>query len=327
MTAATSGSGSGGLAAAGRGANAGQGGGGSSSTAGVAGSQPSAAGASGGAAGVGMAGMLAIAGTGGMAGSAGMPAAGSGGDAMLDCEGGTMGKASNAGGVTGRGNGNVQFMVAAGNQILHLRTTMEVPIKPNGTQTLFLWPGLEPLQGENYQPIGTGVLQPVLTWGGSCAPGSPPTRTGMNWWISAQYVNTLTSDPDHRGCHGGPVMDVAIGDKLLIDMSVNGTIWNQTITNQANSKSVDFDMEMNKQPQRWALFEIETPTSTKPAADVVFTNTVMTFEKSEAKACQPNARGADDYFSTPIASSDGLKCCVARIVLRMQGAMHTTMDP
>jgi hypothetical protein len=246
----------------------------------------------------------------------------------MDCgQGGVMGKASNAGAAQGRGNGNVQFTLSAGNQILSLRTTLEVPVKPNGNMTLFLWPGLEPLQGENYSPIGTGVLQPVLTWGGSCAPGSPQTRTGTNWWISAQYVNTLGSDPEHKGCYGGPVMNVDIGNQLLIDMRLNGTIWNQTITNQASGKAVDFDMDMKNQPQRWALFEIEMPTSTRPASDIVFTNTVLTFAKSEPKACQPTTRGTNDYFSTPIASSDGLRCCVARLVLRAQGVAATTMDP
>ncbi|HKP56740.1 MAG TPA: hypothetical protein VJV78_08470, partial [Polyangiales bacterium] len=271
------------------------------------------------------------AGSGGMAGGAGGPAAGSGGvDMVADCgTGGMMGKASNAGATASSGGyGHVRLTVSAGNKILRLRTTMETPVKPNGTQTLFLWPGLEPLQGgENYQPIGTGVLQPVLTWGGSCAPGSPQTRTGSNWWISAQYVNTLTNDAEHKGCHGGPLMNLETGNLVLIDMSLKGTIWNQTLTNQSNNKSVDFDMDMKGQAQRWALFEIEMPTSTKPAADVVFTNTLIELEKPEPKMCQPTTRGPNDYFSTPISSADGMRCCIARIVLRAQGVTATTKDP
>ena len=264
-----------------------------------------------------------------MMGSAGSPAAGSGGDEVSDCgQGGMVGKASNDGAQTrARGYGNTQFILSAGNQILRMRTTLEVPVRPSGNTTLFLWPGLEPLQGTNYSPIGTGVLQPVLTWGGSCAPGSPQTRTGTNWWISAQYVNTLGSDPDHSGCYGGPVMDVEIGDELLIDMSLDGTIWNQTVTSGQTGDAVDFDMDMENQPQRWALFEIEMPTSTRPAADVVFTDTVITFAEPEPEACQPVTRGTNDYFSAPIASSDGFRCCVARLVLRAQGVAATTMDP
>jgi hypothetical protein len=265
-------------------------------------------------------------GTGAMA-SAGSSAAGSGATDSADCgQGGMLGKASNAGAAQGRGYGSVEFTVSAGNQITRMLTTMEVPVKPTGNSTLFLWPGLEPLQGDNFNPIGTGVLQPVLTWGGSCAPHSPQTSPG-NWWISAQYVNTFGSDPKHMGCYGGPVMNVAIGDLLLIDMSLKDTIWSQTVTDQMSNKSVAFDIDMEKQPQRWALFEIETPTSTRPAADVVFTNTVLTFAKPEPKACQPSSRGTSDYFSTPTASSDGLRCCVARLVLRAQGVAATTKDP
>jgi hypothetical protein len=210
---------------------------------------------------------------------------------------------------------------------MRLQTTLEVPVKPNGNTTLFLWPGLEPLQGDNLEPIGTGVLQPVLTWGGSCAPGSPQSSTGKNWWISAQYVNTLGSDPKHKGCYGGDVMKVEVGDQLLIDMSLSGTLWKQSVTEKANQKSVDFDFDLANQPQRWALFEIEAPTSTKPAADVVFTDTVITLAKPEPKACQPSARGTTDYFSAPIASPDGMTCCIARLVLRAQGVAATTMDP
>lgn len=261
------------------------------------------------------------------AGAAGTAAA-DGTASSLDCAGGTVGKASNGGGVQGRGNGNVQFTVDADNQIVRMRTTLAVPGKPNGNTTLFLWPGLEPIQGsDHYSPIGTGVLQPVLTWGGSCAPGSIQTRQGSHWWISAQYVNTLGSDQDHRGCYGGPVMDVESGDLLDIDMVLTGTIWTQTVTSRMSGESVDFDMDLEMQEQRWALFEIEMPTNTKPAEDVVFTNTVIEFEKAAPAACKASARGADDYFSAPVASTDGMRCCVDRIVLRVAGAKATGMDP
>jgi hypothetical protein len=297
--------------------------GGSMAMAGAAGSaQAGMGGMSGSAAGIGgsagMAGMMMM--------DAGSGAAGSGDD-MTDCgTGGTVGKASNDGAGSGRGNGNVQFTVTSSNQILSLRTTLEVPVKPNGNSTLFIWPGLEPIQGSpHYSPIGTGVLQPVLTWGGSCAPGS--TRGGTSWWISAQYVNTLGSQPGFTGCHGGDVMTVAFGDKLLIEMTLDGAVWNQTITDQATGKKVDFDFDLMMQEQRWALFQIEMPTSTKPASDVVFTDNVITLAKSEPKACQPTVRGANDYYSAPVSSSDGLRCCVSRLVLRAAGVAATTMDP
>ncbi len=278
-------------------------------------------------AGMGGAGQGGSGGT-GMAGDAGTSDAGSGGMGATDCgQGGMIGTASNAGGSQGRGYASVQFTLSAGNQISSLRTTLETPVKANGNSTLFVWPGLEPLQGQNYAPIGTGVLQPVLTWGGSCAPGSPQVGSVTNWWISAQYVNTLGSDPDYQGCKGGSVMNVGFGDPLLIEMSLSGTVWSQVVTDQVNGKSVDFDIDMMSQPQRWALFEIEMPTSTRPASDVVFTNTVLTFATPEPNACQPSSRGTNDYFSAPVASSDGLRCCVSRLVLRAQGVAATTQDP
>jgi hypothetical protein len=90
-------------------------------------------------------------------------------------------------------NGHVAFWTTSGNEIVGLRTTLRVPAKPEPAGTIFLWPGLQPdRDGRNYFPIGNGVLQPVLTWGPSCAPGEKP-RTYSTWWISGQYVNTQGS--------------------------------------------------------------------------------------------------------------------------------------
>jgi len=245
--------------------------------------------------------------------------------AIMDCgPDATTGKTSDDDMSRGRGSGSVEFMISAGNEVTRLQTTMEVRAKPNGSDTLFLWPGLEPLEGgENFNPIGRGVLQPVLTWGSSCAPGSP--RRSQGWWISAQYVNTLGSDPEYRGCFGGEVMNVAIGDQLQIDMSLKGSIWSQTVTDEASGKTVDFDMDLEGQDQLWIMFQIEMPTSTKPSADVVFTNTVITMAKPEPEACRPSRRGTTDYYSAPMASRDGLRCCMARLVLRSSGVGATTM--
>lgn len=53
----------------------------------------------------------------------------------------------------------------------------------------------------------------------------------------------------------------------------------------------------------------------------------MQFQKPEAESCKGTTRGADDYFSAPIASTDGTFCCVERIVLRLAGATPTDPDP
>ncbi|HKU43122.1 MAG TPA: hypothetical protein VJR89_33410, partial [Polyangiales bacterium] len=231
---------------------------------------------------------------------------------------------------TGRhSSGSTDFKVKAGNRYVRLQTTLEVPARPKGNSTLFMWPGLEPLQGvsEMFNPIGRGVLQPVLTWGTSCAPGG---RTGANnYWISGMYVNVTSRERGYNGCYGGKVMDVEFGDKLYIDMRLKEgtTVWNQSITNLSNNKTVDFDFDLKGQDQNWALFEIEVASSTLPSTDVIFTNSVLTLAKSEPESCTPDAFGPMDYYSAPLASKDGTKCCIERIVLREMGVPATTMDP
>jgi hypothetical protein len=192
-----------------------------------------------------------------------------------------------------------------------------------------MWPGLEPLEGvsNNFEPIGRGVLQPVLTWGSSCAPGS---RAGAsNYWISSMYVNVTSRERGYNGCYGGKVMDVEFGDKLYIDMRLKEgtTIWNQKVTNLSNNQSVDFDFDLKDQDQNWALFEIEIASSTLPSSDVIFTDSVLSLASAEPEACTPDSFGPNDYYSAPLASKDGTKCCLERIVLREMGVPATTMDP
>ncbi|CAF1210031.1 unnamed protein product [Rotaria sp. Silwood1] len=91
------------------------------------------------------------------------------------------------------GYGEVLFSVEKTNQVVYVETTMIVPPKQASKGTLFLWPGLQP-GGANFDPIDNGVLQPVLTWGTSCAPGTQPAAYST-WWISAQYVNTYGKLP------------------------------------------------------------------------------------------------------------------------------------
>jgi hypothetical protein len=270
--------------------------------------------------GTGSAGGAAIGGS----GSAGMP----GGVAPNGCgSGGWTGKASNAGATTpARASGDIEFQFSTKNAILSLRATMEVPAKPKPAGTVFLWPGLQPLPGgKNYNPVGNGVLQPVLTWGGTCA-SNAPANSYANWWIAAQYVNVYGNDHSHTGCLGGKGMDVQVGDLLDISMSVDENIWNQTVTDEQSGKTVTYDIDMLGQAQLWGIFEIELPTATKPAADVVFTSVEITLASPEPQSCQPSSRGVNDFFSTPFASSDGLRCCIARMALRAQGVLATTKD-
>jgi len=292
---------------------------------------PGGGSAAGGAAG-GHGGAMAAGGaeTGGRAGSGGRGGA-AGGRTGTGGRGGalSMGGAPGLGGQSGAGGlgpeapggrvsgyGTVLISANSKSEITRLRTDLLVPPGPVASGTLFLWPGLQP-GGANFDPINNGVLQPVLTWGSSCAPGKQP-RSYSTWWISGQYVNTFGKEPGYTGCQGGPVMPVAVGDTLAIDMSLSGTTWTQTVTDVQTSQSVSYSIDMKGQAQNDAYFVIEGYSS-KPVSQVVFTNTVITFAASDSADCKLAMRGQTDYVSVPAASSDGRSCSIQEIILRAQG--------
>ncbi|MGA7121118.1 MAG: hypothetical protein WBY94_13520 [Polyangiaceae bacterium] len=251
-------------------------------------------------------------------------ATGDGGAEEEGCSGGWTGHASDdtPSPTPVSGYGGVQIKIPTATQIVSLHTVLTVPSKPLPSGTLFLWPGLQPLPGsKNFNPIGNGVLQPVLTWGGTCAPTAPESYA--NWWISAQYVNTYAKYMGHTGCNGGTGMTVAVGDSLDITMTLQGTTWHQVVVDTQTGEQVFYDIDMLGQAQDWAIFSIEAYSS-KPVTDVVFTSTKITLAAPETSACQPSVRGQNDYFATPTTSSDGLQCCVSRIILRAQGVAATT---
>jgi hypothetical protein len=216
--------------------------------------------------------------------------------------------------------------VSTKTQITRLQTTLAAPAKPPASGTLFLWPGLQPLPGgENFNPIGNGVLQPVLTWGNSCAPGNQP-KAYSTWWISRQYVNTDGNYTGYTGCHGGNVISAAVNDLLDIDMVLggsSGTVWTQTVTDRTTGKAATFAVDMLGQGQDWALFVIEGYSS-EPVSDVIFTDTTITMAASDPGACQPHSRGQTDYFGPPRASADGKRCCLSKIILRASGVAATS---
>jgi hypothetical protein len=214
------------------------------------------------------------------------------------------------------GYGTVLIWANANNQIVRLQTTMVVPPEPPASGTLFLWPGLQP-DGANFDPIDNGVLQPVLTWGSSCAPGKQP-RAYATWWISGQYVNTNGSDPGYTGCAGGPIMSVAVGDTLDMDFSLAGTIWTQTVTDVQTGQSVSYGIDLMNQAQNLAYFVIEEYSSA-PVSEVIFMDTTITFASPDSGDCKLAMRGQTDYVSVPVPSSDGRSCAIQEIILRAQG--------
>ncbi|KAI8809796.1 hypothetical protein BJ742DRAFT_667779, partial [Cladochytrium replicatum] len=150
-------------------------------------------------------------------------------------------------------------------------TTSEFPIKSMSSRvvvptlpsadwmTLFLWPGLEP--SNSAHPLGLGVIQPVLTYGFSCAPN--PNNLNIDktktWWISAQYVNTGSTTLS--GCYGGDQMSVNPGESLLMVMThrSGSNFWDQVVTNESTGKSVAFSFDMQGQEQTWAMWVLEPP--------------------------------------------------------------------
>lgn len=255
--------------------------------------------------------------------------------AVDDCDAGTVGAASDSAAAAPlvTGNGAIRIVTSTAHEFIGIDTTLVVPAKPPASGTLFLWPGVQPIpSGANYDTLSNGVLQPVLTWGATCAPNSPASPYA-SWWISAQYVNTVitSSSPNfsnYSGCHGGPGMNVAVGDSLHMVMNrrAGSTFWDQTVTDTTTGTSVSYAIDMLGQEQNFGEFVIEEPAPTPqaPVGDVVFTNTKVTFASGQAAACQPAQRGANDYFAAPRISRDGTSCCISRIILRAQGVAATT---
>jgi len=107
-----------------------------------------------------------------------------------------------------------------------------------------------------------------------------------------------------------------VGDLLDMDMSLKGSQWVQTVTNQRTGKSVEFAIDLKGQVQNWATWAVEVPSgeTISPVEDTVFTRSVLTFSKP-VTSCQPSQAGSKDKFSAPVLSQDGLHCCYDEIVL------------
>ena len=214
----------------------------------------------------------------------------------------------------------VTFVVGETNAIAEVEATLIVPATPSPVGTVFLWPGLQS-HGANFLPIDNGVLQSVLTWGPSCAPGDKPTDYS-SWWVSAQYVNSFGHLPGFTGCTGGPVMQVQPGDHLLIHYWLDGSIWRQRVDDLQSQASVSFDFDLRHQAQNVAEFEIETYDGGHlPAAE--FEDVTITFAHAEKGGCAPQV-GADQAISGIRISQGGRTCHIDRIVLDPGSASSTS---
>jgi hypothetical protein len=309
--------GAGAVASAGTGAAASGGVGAAGVAANSAGYAGSAAAGSGGA----QAGSAPLAGAGGVTGSAG-----SAGAATDECGAIPVGRQEPAKPKAVVMHALVEYHTTDANQFVGVRAVLIVPAKPPPSGVIFVWPGTQTFPtGPTVQPVGEGVLQPVLTWGQSCVPGALPGHS--TWWISPVYVNDATSIPELSGCHGGPVITVDVGDRLDLDMRLDGTTWNQTVVDLNSKKSTKFPIDLRGQLQQRTLFEIELKTGAKPTEDIIFEHIVLTMQNAEPGACALNNRGMTDYATNSRVSADGLHCCIDRIVLRADGVPATTQDP
>jgi hypothetical protein len=212
--------------------------------------------------------------------------------------------------------GFVEFASPPATPLLRLQTVSVVPPKPPAQGTLFLWPGLQPGgQGKNFLPIHNGVLQPVLTWGPTCAPFAPKASYAQ-WWISPQYVNTFGQEPGYTGCQGAQGMNALEGDSLLLDIQLQeGNLWQQTVTNSSSGEVAKYTIDLRGQEQNRAIFMIEGYQSW-PVSDVVFRQTVLTLSSASRDLCRPVVRGPADTMGAVRLSPDGRRCCIDEIVLR-----------
>ena len=192
------------------------------------------------------------------------------------------------------------------NQIIRLETHLTVPAQPNPKGTLFLWPGLQPGNGE------AGVLQPVLTWGPSCAPGSQPAAYST-WWVSGQYVNPKDPLPNLSKCNGGDIMAVAVGDDIDMAMELVEGVWVQTITDTKSGKSVRYQTDLLGQKMNFAHFVIEE-WGALPQSSVTFSHTTIRFQNPDPSNCK--LIKIQGQASLPRPEQDGNQCAIDSIVLQ-----------
>jgi VHL beta domain len=214
--------------------------------------------------------------------------------------------------------GNITFATASQkSNIIALRTSFQVPRTPEEVGTVFMWPGLQPaVWGTNFLPIDNGVLQSVLSWGTSCAKGQQPKPPYSTWWISAQYVNTIGHEPNHIFCYGGDIMTVSPGDHLTVNMTLSGTTWTQTVSDQETGKTVTWDEDLLGQSQNYAVFSIEPHDSARSIPTVTFRDTTITFSHADDHNCDLQAKGIEDVVSIPILINGGQQCSIEEITLK-----------
>ncbi|KAI8621562.1 hypothetical protein BC830DRAFT_1093915 [Chytriomyces sp. MP71] len=244
------------------------------------------------------------------------------------------------------------WTLTVGNQFTAFTSSIVVPPVPmtpaQGTDaTYFYWPGLQTnTNSPNYLPIGNGVLQPVLTFGKACTPNQPKgASVYRGWHISAQYVNPTGTVSGYSKCLGGNMMDVQPGETLLMIISLQGTVWVQTVVRQGVACSglgngvdtpdgctVSYSLDMQNQYQDRAELVLELYYSAVVTDDVFFNNIQLTVAQPEPsgsnKFCTPKSRlQKNEVCSGMQLSADGLTCSITQCHFTATASRTDTLPP
>lgn len=195
-----------------------------------------------------------------------------------------------------------------GNPWIYYESKMKVPLVTSPSGVIFAWPGLSPGLGPTFQPLGNGVLQPVLTFGQGPYPNPNSVSAPGQWWISGQYVgsDSIVSN----GWGGGDVMVVNGGDELkcILSYDAGTSTWNQTVTNltAAGNPSVSYSISLVTgsppsvpQEQNRGAFCLENPQGGSLTQCVSIYDIVM-------KVAQPNSSLGQDIAAQPYATGVSL---------------------
>jgi len=202
----------------------------------------------------------------------------------------------------------VEYGTVDSNQIVAAQGTLVVPAEPPPSGTVYLGMWLGPSRA-NVGTVGPGNFEATLIWGPSCAPGAQPANHG-SWWISGLYVNE--NNTPH--CQGGNTMQVAVGDVISIAMVLNGTVWNETITDTTSGNAVTYSIDLHGQPQNFLYLPMQGA-SQVPVSWVNWSNVSFTLASPEPDACFAYAQPGSDIVAASIMSSDQMHCMVPNVSL------------
>jgi len=204
------------------------------------------------------------------------------------------------------------------NSFTRVTTTLTVPPAPPATGAVIVWPGLVPWSAGNnptYLPISDGTLQTVLSWGTTCAQATQPTPYST-WWISAQYNNFDGQQAGYTGCQSGSIMPVNPGDSLVETLTLNGTVWDEQVSDQTTSQSVSFQIDLLGQTQNLLYFYMQG-NGQNPVGAVSFSNTSFTTSTafSSANACDLMTAGTYEPDTQSPPTLSGSTCSIASMTL------------